>query len=67
MPEEIEIRLAESATEPPQVKRDPAASTREELLVGRDEQVEKELAAMPEDVIEEAQAMLGDPKLIDCI
>ncbi len=67
LPEVIEIRLAESATEPPQVKREPAALTREELLAARDEQVEEELAAMSTEVVEEAEAMLRDPRLVDRI
>ncbi len=65
--EEIENRLMEAATAPPRVNREPTAPTRDELLADRDDQTERELVAMPQEVVEAAQAMLLDPHLVDLI
>lgn len=65
--EEIENRLMEAATAPPQVERDPAAPTREELLAERDGVVERELADMPKEFVEEAEQLLRNPHLVDLI
>ena len=65
--EEIENRLMEAATAPPQNERETVPPMREQLQTERDEHIDSELAAMPAEVIQEAGMMLCDPRLVDRI
>ena len=65
--EEIENRLMEAATAPPQNERETVPPMREQLQTERDEHIDSELAAMPAEVIQEAGMMLRDPRLVDRI
>ncbi len=62
----VESRLLECAAAPVPPKGTKAAPTsRDELLAAHDDQVARELEAMPVAVIEEAERMLADPQLVD--
>lgn len=66
--EAVEAELMQLAAEPSAVLvEDDAPRSRDDLLAVYDELVECELAAMPSGVVEDAEAMLTDPRLVDYI